>query len=291
MSSPFAYWSAFTLANALHLLLILLLALAANRMLRRATKSLVKRASTASRVAQAREEQTKSLANRLYSILSKIVWLIALLTALPEVGVNPLPAALLLAAIAFGFAVAGQKLLRDVIAGFHIVLEDQFGVGDTIHVAGVSGRVEQITLRRSVIRDAKGALVTLANGEIRAVSNLSRDWSQAFVDVSLPPDLPLDAPLQALERASAELRGDPAWSQTIVDGPRVLGLQSLDRTASRVRIQLRTAPTRQDEVSRELRRRIQIEFQKQGIPLSNAQRVEPGSPLPAGENIQPGGAA
>jgi small-conductance mechanosensitive channel len=80
--------------------------------------------------------------------------------------------------------------------------------------------------------------------------------------------------MQALEAAAAELRGDASWSQALVDGPRILGVQAFDRTASTVRLQVRTAPTRQDEVSRELRRRIQIEFQRQGIPLSSVQRFE-----------------
>jgi hypothetical protein len=84
--------------------------------------------------------------------------------------------------------------------------------------------------------------------------------------------------LLALEAAAAELRGDPSWSQALVDGPRILGVQSIDRSASTVRLQVRTVPTRQDEVARELRRRIQIEFQKQGIPLSSVQRFEWANP-------------
>jgi small conductance mechanosensitive channel len=158
--------------------------------------------------------------------------------------------------------------------GFYIVLEDQYVVGDTVQIADNIGRVEHLTLRRTVIRDPRGALVTIANGEIRTVSNLSRDWSQAFVDVSLAPEGPIEKTLQALETAAAALRGDPAWSQTLVDGPRILGVQSFDRTSSTVRLQVRTAPTRQDEVARELRRRIQIELQKQGIPISIVQRIE-----------------
>jgi small-conductance mechanosensitive channel len=116
--------------------------------------------------------------------------------------------------------------------------------------------------------------VTISNGDIRTVGNLSRDWSQAFVDIALAPESPVDKTLLALEAAAAELRADPSWSQALVDGPRILGVQSIDRSASTVRLQVRTVPTRQDEVARELRRRIQIEFQKQGIPLSSVQRFE-----------------
>jgi moderate conductance mechanosensitive channel len=210
----------------------------------------------------------------LYGAASKLVWGVALLTALPEFGINVTPVAALagLASLALGFG--AQNLVRDIITGFYIILEDQYAVGDTIQFADYAGRVEHLTLRRTVIRDARGALVTIANGEIRTVSNLSRDWSQAFVDVSLAPESPVEKTLQALETAAAALRGDPAWSQALVDGPRILGVQSFDRTATTVRLQVRTAPTRQDEVARELRRRIQIEFQKQGIPISSVYRIE-----------------
>jgi small conductance mechanosensitive channel len=234
----------------------------------------IKHASGQGRAAQQREQQTRTLAGVLYGAGSKVVWAVALLTALSVFKINILPAVALtgLASLAVGFG--AQTLVRDVITGFYIVLEDQYVVGDTIQIADNIGRVEHLTLRRTVIRDARGALVTIANGEIRTVSNLSRDWSQTFVDVSLAPESPIEKTLQALETAAAALRGDPAWSQALVDGPRILGVQNFDRNSSTVRLQVRTAPTRQDEVARELRRRIQIEFQKQGIPLSSVQRIE-----------------
>jgi small conductance mechanosensitive channel len=215
--------------------------------------------------------------------------MVALLTALDQVGVNPTPALTLagLASVAIGFG--AQNLVRDIITGFYIVLEDQYAVGDTIQVGDTTGRVEHLTLRRTVVRDVRGALVSISNGDIRTVGNLSRDWSQTFVDVSLAPETPVETTLQALETAAAELRSDPAWSQALVDGPRILGVQTLDRNVSTVRLQIRTAPTRQDEVARELRRRVQIELQRQGIPLSSVQRIELAAALPPAHDApQPG---
>jgi small conductance mechanosensitive channel len=274
MSSTFHHWLEVTLPNALHLLGILLIALVLNRLLRAVTNLLIKRAGTQVRAAQLREQQTRTLAGVLYGAGSRVVWAVALLTALHEFNIDITPAVTLagLARLAVGFG--AQSLVRDLISGFYIVLEDQYVVGDTIQFADYIGRVENLTLRRTVIRDARGALVTIANGEIRTVSNLSRDWSQTFVDVSLAPESPIEKTLQALESAAADLRNDASWSQALVDGPRILGVQSFDRTSSTVRLQVRTAPTRQDEVARELRRRIQIEFQRQGIPLSSVQRFE-----------------
>ncbi len=274
MSSLLSYLNDTTVSIVLHLLGIFAIALVLNRLLRVVTNLLIKHAGGQSRAEQVREQQTRTLASVVFSTGSKVVWAVAILTALDKVGINPTPALTLagLASVAVGFG--AQNMVRDLISGFYIVLEDQYSVGDTVQIADIIGRVEYLTLRRTVVRDPRGALVTIANGEIRVAANLSRDWSQSFVDVSLAPELPLEKPLAALEAAASELRGDAAWSQALVDGPRVLGVQSYDRNGTVVRLQVRTAPTRQDEVSRELRRRIQIEFQKQGIPLTSVVRFE-----------------
>ncbi len=274
MPSSLNRWLDLALPNALHLIGIFVIALVLNRLLRAVTNLVIKQAAAPGRPAQLREQQTRTLAGVLYGAGSKVVWIVALLTAVREFHIDITPALTLagLASLAVGFG--AQTLVRDVITGIYIVLEDQYIVGDTIQFGDYIGRVEHLTLRRTVIRDARGALVTIANGEIRTVSNLSRDWSQAFVDVSLAPESPIEKTMQALESASAALRGDPAWSQALVDGPRILGVQSFDRSSSTVRLQVRTAPTRQDEVARELRRRIQVEFQKQGIPTSSVHRIE-----------------
>jgi moderate conductance mechanosensitive channel len=265
MSSPFTHFFDFTIPNVLHLAGILVLALICIRLLRAATNKLVKPATTQTKAAQHREQQTRALAESVYGIGSKVIWIVAALTALPEFGISALPGVVIAGAAILGFSIGARDTIRDVIAGLEIVLEDQFVTGDTIQAADAVGRVEQLTLRRTVVRDGRGALVSLSNGELRTVSNLSRDWSQAFVDIGVAVGMPLEKTLQALESAAAGLRGDAAWSQALVDGPRVLGVQGYDQTGATLRLQVRTAPTRQDEVCRELRRRIQMEFQRQGI--------------------------
>jgi small conductance mechanosensitive channel len=274
MSSLVPFVSQEVLSVILYLLAIVVVALLLNRFLRALTKLIIKTAGGSSRSEQVREQQTRTLAEVAYNTASTVVWVVALLTALDKVGINPTPALTLagLASVAVGFG--AQNLVRDVISGFYIVLEDQYSVGDTVQIADVTGRVEHLTLRRTVVRDARGAMVTIANGEVRTAANLSRDWSQALVDISLAPDIPIDKPFAALEAAASDLRADPAWSQALVDGPRVLGVQSYDRNGTVIRLQIRTAPTRQDEVSRELRRRVQIQFQKQGVPLASVARFE-----------------
>jgi len=275
MSSLLRFFSQPAISTALYLVLILFVALLLNRFLRALTGLLVKPATTTARVAQVREQQTRNLARVLYTAASAVVWIVALLTALDKIGVNPAPALLIAGLCGIGIGFGAQNVVRDVLSGFFIVLEDQFVVGDTVQIGETAGRVEHLTLRRTVVRDQRGAMVTIANGEIRAMANLSRDWSQTFVDVALAAEFPMDKAMQALEAAAADLRGDAAWSQALVDGPRVLGVQSLERGTMLIRLQVRTAPTRQDEVARELRRRIQIEFQRQSIPALAVHRVEP----------------
>jgi moderate conductance mechanosensitive channel len=287
MSSVLNYFLNISPSNVIHLVVILSAALILNHLLHLLTKLIVKPASTQTRAAQAREQQTRTLAGVINSAGSKVVWAVALLTAAQEFGINVTPVAALagLASLAVGFG--AQNLVRDIISGFYIILEDQYVVGDTIQVGETIGRVEHVTLRRTVVRDPRGALVTLSNGDIRTVGNLSRDWSQAFVDVSVSPQIAQEKALQALEAAIAEFRGDPAWSQVLVDGPRILGLQSYDQNASTIRLQVRTAPSRQDDVARELRRRIQLEFQRQGIPLWSVQRLELVNPAASPEFAPP----
>jgi len=274
MSSFLSDLSAHSFTIVLHLVGILVAVLLVNHLLKLLTRLMVKPASSQSKSAQAREQQTRTLAAVVYSAASRVVWALALLVAAQELGINVTPVAAVagLASLALGFG--AQNLVRDIISGFYIILEDQYAIGDTIQVADTIGRVEHLTLRRTVVRDPRGALVTLSNGDIRTVGNLSRDWSQTFVDVAVSPEVPQDHALQALDAAVADLRNDPAWSQALLDGPRILGLQSFDQHSSVIRLQVRTAPARHDDVARELRRRIQLQFQRQGIALSNVRRIE-----------------
>ena len=258
----------------MRLLVILLLAFLANRLLKMMTNWLVKPASAATRIAQMREQQKRTLAGVLYSGGTVLILGLALLTALPEFGFSVTPIAALggLASVALGFA--AQNLIRDVISGFLIVFEDQYVVGEKIRVGEALGCVEHFTLRRTVLRNEKGSLVTLANGEIRQVANLSRDWAQLYVDVQVAAEEPVDAALAALEKVASELRADPKWSAALVEGPQVLGVEALTLSGATLRVQVRTLPDRQDDVARELRRRIQLRFEREQIRLTGVQRVE-----------------
>ncbi len=261
--------------HGLRLASIVMIALILIRILRTVTRRLVPAAGEGlGRIARMREQHTKTLAGLLYSAGTAIIIVGAILTALPEFGFNitPIAAVAGLASLAFGFG--AQHLVRDLINGFFAIVEDQFVVGETVRIGTVVGRVEHLTLRRTVIRDIQGALVSIPNGEITQVANLSRDWGQIFVDIGLPPGSSSDAALAALEQVSGEFRTDPAWSPVLVDGPRVLGIESFGASGVVLRMQLRTIPGRQDDAARELRRRIQNRFDQEEIRWNGVQRVE-----------------
>ncbi|MBI3670344.1 MAG: mechanosensitive ion channel family protein [Acidobacteria bacterium] len=274
MTTHLFRWTQFAAGNAVRVAGILLVAFLLTRLLKALTQRLIKRAASETRVAQMREQQTRTQAAVLYSAGTALILIVAFLMVLPEFGFNVTPIAALagLASVALGFG--AQHVVRDVINGFFIVFEDQYVVGDTVRTGDVVGRVEHLTLRRTLLRDDKGALVTMANGEIRQVANLSRDWSQLFVDVQIAAEEAVDAALAALEKVSSELRTDPAWSAALVDGPRVLGVEALALAGTTLRMQVRTAPNRQYDVARELRRRIGARFEQEQIRLSGVQRVE-----------------
>ncbi|HLH09673.1 MAG TPA: mechanosensitive ion channel family protein [Terriglobales bacterium] len=269
-------WTEFALGHGTRLLVILLIALLLIRVLRILTRRLIAAAGnqTATRVARMREQQTRTLAGILYSGGTAVIVIVAVLTALPEFGFNitPVAAAAGLASLSIGFG--AQHVVRDFINGFFTVLEDQYVVGDIVRIGDIVGRVEHITLRRTVVRDPQGAVVTIPNGEISKVANLSRDWGQVFLDAMISADQPLDDALSALEGVAAEFRSDPSWSPMLLDGPRVLGVECLAPNGTTVRLQVRTAPTRQDDVARELRRRIQIELAGRGIQIGGVQRMQ-----------------
>ena len=269
-------WTEFALGHGTRLLTILLIALLLIRVLRIVTRRLIAVAGSESavRVARMREQQTQTLAGILYSGGTAIIVIVAVLMALPEFGFNVTPVAAAAGLVSLSIGFGAQHLVHDFINGFFTVLEDQYVVGDIVRIGDVVGRVEHLTLRRTVVRDPQGAVVTIPNGEITKVANLSRDWGQVFLDTIVASDQPLDEALNTLEAVASDFRADPSWSPLLLDGPRVLGVESLSANGTTVRLQVRTAAMRQDDVARELRRRVQMELAERGIQVGGVQRMQ-----------------
>jgi small conductance mechanosensitive channel len=280
MNELLAQWGKISAAPGLRVLGIIVIAIVVARILKTLTKKLVELAKSPSRSAQMREQQTRTMAGLLYSTGIFVILVVSALMIMRECGfdISPVAAAAAVASVALGFG--AQSLIKDLINGFFIVFEDQYVIGDLIQANNETGRVEYITLRRTVIRNVAGALVTIPNGLIGQVANMSRDWSQIFVDVTLPSDELVSRAIATLEEISGDFRNDADWSPALVDGPRVLGVESLSLDGTVLRLQARTVLNRKDDVARELRRRIKLGFEQSRIPLSHTHKVTLHGELP-----------
>jgi small conductance mechanosensitive channel len=259
--------------TGLRLLVILLFAMLLTRALKAVTARLVQLAKSQSRAGQMREQQTRTMAGLLYSIGAAIIGLIAVLMAFEVLGFDIAPAMATAGVASIAIAFGAQSLLKDFINGFFIVFEDQYVVGDLIQVNGETGRVEHLTLRRTVLRNPAGAMVTVPNSLVGQVANLSRDWSQAIVDVTVPAAELVGRALATLEKIAGDFRNDADWSAALIDGPRVLGIEALSLDGTVIRLQARTILNRKDDVARELRRRIKLGFEQAKIPLRHTHHV------------------
>ncbi|MGC1661437.1 MAG: mechanosensitive ion channel domain-containing protein [Candidatus Acidiferrales bacterium] len=273
MPESLTHWIEVAGARGVRIVAIFVIAFLVSRLLKILTDRLIQLAKSQSRVAQAREQQTRTMAALLYSVGSAVIFAGAVLTALPEFGfdVTPVEAVAAIASIALGFG--AQNLVKDLINGFFIVFEDQYVIGDLIQLNGETGRVEYLTLRRTLIRNSAGAMVNIPNSLVGQVANLSRDWNQVFVDVTIPAEELTGRAIATPEKIAGDFRNDADWSPALVDGPRVLGVESLALDGTVIRLQVRTVLNRKDDVARELRRRIKLGFEQSRIPLSLTHRV------------------
>jgi small-conductance mechanosensitive channel len=280
MTEPLRRWLETAGTRGVRVLVILLIAFIFVRVLKALTTRLVQIAKGQTRADKMREQQTRTLAGLVYSVGAALIVAAAVLMALPEFGfdVTPFEAIAAVSSLALGFG--AQNLVKDIINGFFIVIEDQYVIGDLIQLNGETGRVEHLTLRRTVVRNVSGAMVTLPNSLVGQVANLSRDWSQAFVDVTVPSDEMVGRALATLEKVSGDFRNDQSWSPAIVDGPRVLGVESLSLDGTTLRLQVRTVLNRKDDVARELRRRIKMAFEESAIPMTHTHQLVVKEALP-----------
>ncbi|HTZ98774.1 MAG TPA: mechanosensitive ion channel family protein, partial [Candidatus Aquilonibacter sp.] len=246
MNEFLSRWVQIAETRGVRIVVIALTAIVLARVLKAVTGRLVQISKGPARVAQMREQQTRTMAGLLYSVGVSIIVAVAILMALPEFGfdVEPVAAAAAVASLAFGFG--AQALVKDLINGFFIVFEDQYVVGDLIQLNGETGRVEYLTLRRTVIRNAGGAIVTIPNSLVGQVANLNRDWSQGFIDVTVPSDEEVGRALAMLEEVANDFRNDGSWSPALIDGPRVLGVESISLDGTALRLQVRTVLNRKD---------------------------------------------
>jgi moderate conductance mechanosensitive channel len=215
-----------------------------------------------------RQVRLETLRGILVSTLRVFIVIAAFISVLSEFGVN---VTTLLAGVSIlGLAVSfgAQSLVKDVITGFFILLEDQYGVGDVVRVNGkdgLSGGVEAVSLRTTVLRDLEGTAHVIPNGEIRTVSVLSKDWARAVSDVEIAQDVPLDVALELISKTATEFFNDPEWKDKFLEPPEVLGVQALTGVSATLRTLFKVQPKTQWGVSREFKRRIKNAFDLAGL--------------------------
>lgn len=218
-----------------------------------------------------KDKHKGALAQVLAWTLTALIYFVAALLVLERlnVPVTSLVAPATVAGAAIGFG--AQNMVRDFLSGFFIFAERQYGYGDVVQVAqpgettGVSGTVEAVTLRTTTLRTLNGELIILPNGEIRQVTNLSRDWARVVIDIPLSSDTDVPAATALLHQIGEEMSSDETWQAMLLDSPSVMGVENLAVGFIQLRFVARTLPGKQWEVSRELKGRIVAAFRDAGI--------------------------
>jgi small conductance mechanosensitive channel len=224
-------------------------------------------------------QRIEALASVLRSVVSFVVWLIAGLLVLGELGFDlaPLLAGAGILGVAIGFG--SQSLVKDFLSGFFILVEDQFGVGDIVDLEpGIAGTVEAVSLRTTRLRSVDGTVWHVPNGEIRRVGNMSQHWSRALLDLDVAYDTDLAHARAVIKRVADEL-----WNEgsDILEEPDLWGVESLGRNAVTLRLVVKTRPSRQWVVARELRERMKRTFDAEGIEIPLPQQTVWMRPDPA----------
>lgn len=218
-------------------------------------------------VITAQEQRTRTLLSLLRSVGIVIIAVMTVFMVLSALGVNVGP--LLAGAGVIGLAISfgAQSLVKDVISGLFILFENQFGVGDVIRIEGVSGGVERMTLRVVVLRDVQGVVHTVPNGQITKVSNLTRSWARVVMDLGVAYKEDPDHVITVLKAVGQEMYEDEQWKAVFIDPPEVPGVESFGDSAVNVRIVAKVLPLKQWDVARELRKRVKVRFDREGIEI------------------------
>lgn len=214
-----------------------------------------------------REKQAATLGKVIRSMIRIIVWGIALLMILKELGIEigPILAGVGVVGLAVGFG--AQSLVKDFLSGIFVLIENQYHVGDVAKIAGVAGVVEKITLRATTLRDLEGNVHQVPNGSIDVVTNMTKQFSRYVLDIGVAYKESVDEVMEFLKKLGEEMAADPNYSNVITAPMEVLGLESFGDSAIVIRVRFTTVPMQQWTVAREFRRRVKNAFDERGIEI------------------------
>lgn len=270
--------------NLARLLGVLLITVILIRLLKLATRRLARFSEQHALPGGVRAQQLRTVATVVNSVGVFVILFLAAMQVFPLFGIDmkPLLASAGIAGLAIGFG--AQTLVKDVINGFFILFENQYDLGDMVRVAGVRGTVEQMTLRRTVLRDADGSVHVVPNSEVKIVTNFTRDWAQVALHVPVAYSENSERVIQLLQEVGRGIRSDPTFAADIVADPEAPGIERVLAGEVEYLVLVKTQPGRQLAVSRELRRRIKAAFEKHNIQVPGPTRIvvpgEPAGPPP-----------
>jgi small conductance mechanosensitive channel len=259
--------------QAPRILTVLLVAFVLSRLLKIVSRHVSQLSNRQDLPSSVRAQQIRTLSSVTYSIGLFVIAFIAAMQILALLGVNmgPLLASAGVAGLAIGFG--AQTLVKDFINGFFILAENQYDIGDTVRIAGVQGVVENMTLRRTVLRDADGVVHTVPSSEIKVVSNLTRDWTQVNLQVSVAYSNDSDRVMVLLKQVGQEFSQDPSFSSLIVAPPEVPGIDRIHGSAVDYLLTVRARPGSQYAVKRELQRRVKACLEQNHIEPGDINKV------------------
>jgi moderate conductance mechanosensitive channel len=211
------------------------------------------------------QRRAATLGRILTSLMTAVVGFVAILMLLRELSIDVVPilTGAGIAGLAVGFG--AQNLVRDVISGFFLILEDQVRIGDLARINGIAGTVEQINLRTIILRDGEGAVQVFPNGTITALANLSKQFAYAVVETRVAYSENIDRVMGTIREVGASMERDPAWQSLVLEPLEIIGITSLADGAATVQVKFKTLPLNQGKVANELRRRLMSAFVGRGI--------------------------
>ncbi|HKT23220.1 MAG TPA: mechanosensitive ion channel family protein [Terriglobales bacterium] len=266
------------------ILLILVVAVVLTRLLGLLTGKLQEFSNREELPSRIRAQQLRTLASVIHGVGIFVIYFFALLQILDELKVNVAPflASAGIAGLAIGFG--AQTLVHDVINGFFIIIENIYDIGDVVKIAGVQGTVESMSLRKTVLRDDTGALHSVPNSEIKIISNMTRDWAQVALHVSVDYSESSDRVIQLLKQIGEELENDSEYGPYIVARPEVPGIERVSGSEVDYLIVVKARPGKQHAIRRELRRRIKTCFEQNKIKAGSPNRMYVMEAPPAAQN-------
>lgn len=256
-----------------HVVLIVLLAWTSLLLTQKAGRRVLKFALREGDANAERKQRAVTLVQVFENVAKILVAVIAIFLILDVGGIDirPLLAGAGIIGLAIGFG--AQNLIRDFLSGFFILLENQYAVGNIVQIGDTTGKVERITMRITILRDMEGAAHIIPHGEIRQVTNFTYTWAQAVIDVGVAYETDLDQAMGIMRAVGEELYKDEALGQYILETPRVLGVERFEDSSIIIRMLVKTAPLERMEVARELRRRLKIKFDQEGVEIPFPHRV------------------